>query len=261
VARGLALLLHVKKVGERKTGSFSGGKMHHAFRLAAVAALLLVAAKASAQAVNFDFEDNTDQGWGSSFGADADVTFPIVTNSVASGGNGTKYIRIARTGFQNGAYDANGPTFVAAMNAAALAPTLYQVSYDYYLDTSLYAAAPGTFLQLGAYINTGSGWYSQDFSTPNQVSFSGAQLASGQVFAGHVDELISLFPPDAAHGGAFSSQAGLTFYRLGLIENGNGTLSVDFDNISVHPAVPEPATLGLLAMGLPALALRRRRAA
>src|SRR5437867_4488530 len=67
-------------------------KMQHLFRMAAIAALLLGAAKASAQSSIFDFEDGTDQGFGTGFGDDASKTFTIATVA------GSKRMFVPRTG-------------------------------------------------------------------------------------------------------------------------------------------------------------------
>jgi hypothetical protein len=56
----------------------------------------------------------------------------------------------------------------------------------------------------------------------------------------------------------FDMPAADTFFRLGLIENGNGSPAVYFDNISVAP-VPEPTSLSLLALAVPAWWVMRRR--
>lgn len=99
------------------------------------------------------------------------------------------------------------------MQAAAANPAGYNISYTYYFDTSTFGATPPSFLQLGTFVNTGSGYSAQDFSTPNEVSFNGAQLASGQVFTGTVTVNLATV--------GFNMPPADTFFRLGLIENGN----------------------------------------
>jgi hypothetical protein len=138
-----------------------------------------------------------------------------------------------------------------AMTAASTNEAGYLISYDWYVDTA--PGNMGTFLQIGTYVNTGTGYYAQDFpGAGKDVELNGTQLASGQVFSGTISETF------AAKG--FDLPPAETFFRLGLIMNGDGTnATVHFDNIRVEP-VPEPGTIGLLGtVAAMALTLARRR--
>ena len=221
--------------------------MQRAFGLAGVATLLLAAGQVSARpSVTFDFEDLTDQGWGTGFGDDASMNWPII--NVA----GSNRMQIVRNSFQSAgvAHGADFTPFYNTMLDAASNEAGYEISYDWYVDTS--TGGFGSFLQLGTFVNTGSGYYAQDFGAIKEVELNGTQLASGGVFSGHV--VINM----AAVG--FNMPAADTFFRLGLIMNGGGAAdTVYFDNITVAPIVPEPGSLALLAFAVPALTIHRRR--
>lgn len=214
--------------------------------VAAIAALLLFAGRVSAQTALYDFEDGTDQGFGNKFSNDASATFPLVSI------NGSNWMEVLRNGdFQEAERNTGNAAdpLYQAMLAASGNESGYLISYDYHIDT---AATPGGgFLQLGTYVNTGSGYYAQNFGAVKEVELNGAQLASGQTFSGTVSQTF------AAKG--FDLPDAQTFFRLGLIINGDGPTAVHFDNITVTP-VPEPATVALLGLALPALMMRRRRA-
>src|SRR5262249_13723141 len=134
-----------------------------------------------AASITFDFEDGTDQGFGTGFGSDASKSFPIVTIG------GSKRMETTLGGFQvaGRVSTSTADPFFVAMNAAANNPTISTISYDWYVDTSLDPAGAGTFLQLGTFINSFSGAYNQDFGGVKEVELNGTQLASGQVFSGH----------------------------------------------------------------------------
>jgi hypothetical protein len=196
----------------------------------AAAALLLATVPASAQSITFDFQDGTDQGFGNKFSNDA---------------------------FQEAERASTGATdpFLLAMNAATAAPGLYQISYDWYVDTS--GGGYGNFLQLGTYMNSGQGTfpYIQDFpGTGKDVELNGTQLASGQVFTGTVTETVT-----QKYGALHPDFLAQPFTRFGLIINGDGpNATVYFDNISIRP-IPEPVSLALFALAAPAMLMLRRR--
>jgi hypothetical protein len=221
--------------------------------LAATVALLgLGAIQAQAQSVTFNFSDGTPDGW-------ANAGFSSSPSAAIQNISGNNYLSIPLGGFQvanvASSYAGNLSTFTAAMAAAAANPAGYDISYDYYINTAGFSGA--TYLQVGTFVNSGSGYYAQDYGTPNELQLNGTQLASGAVFQGQIT--FSL----AAAG--YAIPAADTFFRLGLIENGNGTgVSVDFTDISVTPvtAVPEPASFGLCGLVLAAgtTLIRRRKA-
>jgi hypothetical protein len=221
--------------------------MKRATTLLALAVLFLAVGQVSAQSFLFDFEDGTDQGFGTGFGNDASASFPIVNI-----GGSLRMEILDTASFQQAGREASNPAdpMYIAMLAASSNEALATLSYDWYIDTSLASGAYGNFLQLGTYINTGSGYYVQHFPAIKEVELNGAQLASGQVFSGTVSFTLA--------SAGYDIPLAETFFRLGLISNGDGTQAkIYYDNIRLD-VVPEPSTFMLSALSVALLGLRRR---
>jgi hypothetical protein len=211
--------------------------------LLALVALFSGAASAFAQSGAFNFEFGTDQGWGTGFGNDASKNFPIV--SVAA----SNWMETTLGGFQIAGRETTNPAedVYQALLAASDNEAGYLFSYEWYLDTA--PGGFGTFLQIGTFINTGSGYYAQNYP---EIELNGEQLGSGQKFGG----VVSLTFADRG----YDIPSGETFFRPGLILNGDGaSVKVYFDNIKFYPIVPEPTSLALLGLTASTLMVSCRR--
>jgi hypothetical protein len=211
------------------------------FGLVAVA-LVIGAMQAQGQSVLFNFADSTSDGWSASGYGNT----PLSTVSNIGGQNylnatlGSYQVANVNSGTVSGT---PASTFNSAFLAALLNPAGYQLTYNYYINTSTFTT-PGTYLQLSSYVNLGSG-YNGGTGTPSsyEPSLNGTQVASGSVFSGSVTIPFTAYGSDP-------NAATETYFRFGLILNGDGTgVTVNYSDISISP-VPEPSTLALAGLGL-----------
>lgn len=210
--------------------------------VAVVALLSLGAIQTQGQSVTFNFTDNTSDGW--TIGGFANTPAATVSNI-----GGQNYLNIPIGGYQvanvNSGTVSGTPasTFNSTLLAALENPSNYEVTYNYYINTATFTT-PGTYLQLSSFVNAGSGFYGSP-GTPSayEPALNGTQLASGSVFTGSVTVPFTAFGTDA-------NAPTETYFRLGLILNGDGTgVTVNYSDISISP-VPEPSTLALAGLGL-----------
>src|SRR4051794_38788378 len=156
--------------------------------LIAAATLWLSSSQASAQSVTYNFEDGTDQGFGAGFGNDASKTFNIVNIG------GSNRMEVPLGGFQVAGRETGNPAdpqFII-MNLGSIDESLVTLSYDWYVDPTLSPGNYGTFLQLGTYVNTGSGYYAQNFpGAGKEVELNGAQLSGQQPLSGTVSQTLA----------------------------------------------------------------------
>jgi hypothetical protein len=220
------------------------------------ATLVLGVIQAQGQSVTFNFSDNTSDGWvnGGFTTSPASTVVPIGGNNYISEAIGGYQVANVNSGTVSGT---PASTFNSAFLAALENPAGYDLTYDYYINTATFAT-PGTYLQLASYVNTGSGFYGST-GTPSsyEPSLNGTQVASGAVFSGAVTVPFAAYGTDA-------SAATETYFRLGLVLNGDGTgVNVDYTDISISPVgVPEPSSLALAGLGaMGGLMLFRRRLA
>jgi len=165
--------------------------------------------------------------------------------------------------FNGGSYtgpslqDATSMTFAPTVYASAGARDLSSITFP---DTVTFATLP-TFAATGSLVTepdvvpslielptngAPSNRFQFDLSSLGEIYSGGGLVLYG---TGTLRDTSAVYSPTPAE-----------FTGNGFVDNGNGTFASGSFSFAAIPAVPEPASVGLLATGAAALLMRRRRA-
>lgn len=228
---------------------------------------LVAASAASAQTVFGNFEDGTTDGFGylsSSSGVQPFPASPGPTVAVvvpSSGPDTTHVLDITASGYNGGQSGGNdlGYDFAAnGLTSTFLADDVISFQWEVAPGETF----PGGYAQLyNIVLNAPGGGY----TTVGGSSGSTSPLAvtTGTVQAGSAGTLYTVsIDYDAYKAAILADTTTPGYIQLGITtNNGSGNLDYYFDNftLSTAPAVPEPASLSLLGLGVAGMLIRRRR--
>jgi PEP-CTERM motif len=178
------------------------------------------------------------------FGVDIEVDFVTGTNTPANGGAFTCIDCLLN--FQTGAFLASTPN--SWLFAGAPGSSLLSITGSVDTDGNGSADIGPSVLLLGTFFGP---QISVDFLTGS----AGAIGLSAGLFLDIKNEALAAFfglPPTPYQGS-------LSLGWIGLGEPGSGILAMPTNGLVRNTFIPEPATIGLLAVGLLAVARRRRQ--
>lgn len=218
---------------------------------ASVAALVAATGAARANILLYNFEASDPSGPTDGFTKNGAITVSATSTGATVG---TGALNLVDHGTYTGAYTTD-PTSLAELDN----PSIDAITVDVYNQTT-YA---GNFADMGVTIfisNTTTGDYGENF-TPSTALFANVDYPQGT----ETTVTIPLLGPDPVTGATVPFSAVLaegyvpTEFQLTLSSDASATtpLTIDVDNVEAVTPVPEPASLGALAVG--GLLLARRR--